>query len=213
MLSMVALFFNVSCNKENTINNATKKVSNILYYSGEELFRSIIFANGQATKHFPTISKYSPDALGMDANQIREVKQVEDELITHIKTVSPNFFTEFKDGVESGDPYEVERTLVTAADIIFPYFEDIVQNEASMSISQVLEEYELEPDGDVIITQGVGIVLLITVVVALVIAINVTITKTKVDDVLGEDPTLYASIAQGTIITEIVAYYPSGPRI
>ncbi|MDK7375603.1 hypothetical protein QP519_08650 [Weeksella virosa] len=115
-LFMCSLILFVSCNQDDI---ATNSALNEL--SGEELFKSIIFVDGEATSSIPILDNINIyETLGSQ-EKIDEYKKLQNETIEFIKQQSPNYFDEFKSNITSKDPQKISSTLNQVGNYLIPF--------------------------------------------------------------------------------------------
>lgn len=127
VLSLLAIFtLVVSIFSTIPVNNVQSK--ELKDYSGEELFEGVIFGYGEVAKLFPEMWEESllNDFTYTD-EQVQKIKEIESEL----KQVDPDFFTKFKEGIQSGDHVVIEETIQKTEESLIKVFEDEVKQASS----------------------------------------------------------------------------------
>ncbi len=183
---MISLVLFVSCGKEEIINNVTNN-QNALFKSvpasitGEDLFRSIIFADGPVTNQLGQLDLISEQIQNFSSEDIATYRESQAKVIQHIQSEDQFFFDQFKEDILSGDAKVISEALRYSAEKIHSYTKAELANE-----NIDIEEYFQEFDGDLDlsdydnVTYGVGLWFVVTVVVALFIVINIMLMKQKI---------------------------------
>ncbi|WP_167815229.1 sporulation delaying protein family toxin [Sporolactobacillus shoreae] len=108
LLLAFCLFFSFSFNSFAEAKSPTDK-QNVQQknsqYSGEELFRGLVFGQGPVAKLFPDI--WSSDQIKKANNSTAD--KVVNLVIKQLKINSPSFFSNFKNIVTSGNPYLIDQ--------------------------------------------------------------------------------------------------------
>lgn len=113
-MSFLILF--VSCNQDDINTNIA-----LNELSGEELFKSIIFVDGEATSSIPILDNINIyETLGSQ-EKIDEYKRLQNETIEFIKKQSPNYFNEFKSNITSKDAQKISSTLNEVGNYLIPF--------------------------------------------------------------------------------------------
>jgi len=93
-------------------------------YSGEVLFRGLLFADGPVAERIPELQRakvvYGFNRL--NAKQLAAVRHLEQELINRLKRGDPRYFDRFQRDIQSGDHRRVQKSL----------------NDAGMMVSAIL---------------------------------------------------------------------------
>lgn len=85
-------------------------------YSGEEIFRGVVFGAGRVGALFPEMWEgRSAEARATTAQQLAEVRRVEGEVIARIQREDPTFFSRFGAGMQSGDRVRIAEVMDDAA--------------------------------------------------------------------------------------------------
>lgn len=100
----------ICCNKEN---NALLKEK----YSGESLFRGIMYGEGEVSKAIPQISLNRIDEKDIfcTEEEILLVSDIRNEILSIIKKRNPLFLTEFQQKIYSHDPAKIQEALELAS--------------------------------------------------------------------------------------------------
>ena len=92
---------------------------------GKDLFRSIFFLQGDATRALISEGALSPRPEAMKTSRSAEMIEAVDTVIDGIDAEHPGFFADFSANLRSGDPYAVEQALVGVADVVEEHFKVI----------------------------------------------------------------------------------------
>jgi hypothetical protein len=83
-------------------------------YSGEQLFRSLYFMEGKIPTQIPSLKGYADQVQNIvlsDPNAAKQKEEFAKDVIEGIKKINPEFFSDFKAKVTSGNFYEVREEL------------------------------------------------------------------------------------------------------
>ncbi|HUD70562.1 MAG TPA: hypothetical protein VMQ62_01260, partial [Dongiaceae bacterium] len=84
-------------------------------WSGEEMFRGILLADGPVAEFLPEIrDQIRPSLLKGDPRLRRAVAVFQDQLVEALAQRDPAFFDEFADAMRSRDRLRIERALIEA---------------------------------------------------------------------------------------------------
>lgn len=89
---------------------AKKNESSKINYTGEEIFKGVLFAQGPLAKELDTL--YNKEVLKI-ANT-KETKKAVNYLINEIKKKNPKYFDSLRNAVEQKNPSEINRILLKA---------------------------------------------------------------------------------------------------
>ncbi|EJH4557144.1 sporulation delaying protein family toxin, partial [Staphylococcus pseudintermedius] len=76
-------------------------------YSGEELYRGIIFGQGRVAEKLPEI--WTPELREEARNERNE--KITNEVVEYVKKHDPSYFKELKEVIEKGNEKEISATL------------------------------------------------------------------------------------------------------
>ncbi len=156
--------------------NVTKK-SNF----EEELFKSIVFLNGDFLKEITYLHNIS---LSINDFKGKEFNKLQDDFIAEMKLQNPDFFKEFEKSILYGSAKDIEETLKNSTKNLHSFILKKASFE-TVDLDNVVKEYYPNsnyPDFNETETAGVGIALLVTVVIAIGLVINVMVNYTINDD-------------------------------
>lgn len=89
---------------------AKKHEDSKINYTGEEIFKGILFAQGPLAKELDTL--YNKEVLQLANTQ--ETKKAVNYLTKEIRKKNPKYFDSLKKAVEQKDPSEIDRILLKA---------------------------------------------------------------------------------------------------
>ena len=108
-------------------------------YSGEELFRGIMFADGKVAETLPEIKKVQ-ELVGMQSmkeNQKKAVKTLQDSIVFRINKIDPDYFKSFQYNISSGNHVVITSAIRNASSVI----NNIILT-SNKGLSQILDERE-----------------------------------------------------------------------
>lgn len=125
---VMASFLCMSCNKADDFMDSDNPQGITLknaQFSGEELFKSIYFVDGQATSLLPVLTDNIKiyDYLKTQ-EEIAEYKQFQDKVILYLSTTNPDFFTNFQQAMSSQDPVKIKETLLESTKLMLPFLNE-----------------------------------------------------------------------------------------
>ena len=93
-------------------------------YSGEQYFNAIYFKKGDlATKIY---NGELTQLVGQDETlNTTEIAEIQNLIVKKIKALNPNFFTDFKNGIESRDVTVIEDTVLKGGELIYKTVETL----------------------------------------------------------------------------------------
>ena len=190
ILVMVIAFLNISCNQDEF---AEIQMENV---SGDELFKSIIFADGMVTKNLPSLTNYSPEKMNFSENEIESYRIHQENLINHLKSLDPNYMINFKESILSKDFKIVSNELEKVKIDVIEYYKVKLQNE-NISLDKLVNEYQNGEFGDVG-EDGVAMWLVVSVILVIAIVIAATLSEVK------GGPTPVGKLNQNSLSNEIL---------
>jgi hypothetical protein len=205
LLFMSLAFLFTSCGGEDIvpdtdITSQQMRVTNPNSYSGEDLFRSLVFYDGPISKEIYGVNQVSLELAKMDAVKKSDFNKMKTDIIADINKKDSKFMDNFKIAMLSGDPLVIKAKLAESQNKVYDALENVLMND-NISLNDLVSEYNgingayPELPGDIgIRPQGLALILLITIVIVIGIAINITVTKTKVEDVLSGPTTSTARL-------------------
>lgn len=212
IITMFIFILATSCQKvseDETIPNMKNHPKSML--SGQDWFRSIIFADGPMTSHIDCLADMSPIERNLDPSFITEMRSIEDSIINIISLDNPAFFKNFKKTIEKENVYKIKDVI----DESYLLVRDATNQMLSRQNSSLEKEYQnliatSNIDGDVLPEDppAAGVAILIVVVIVIAIAININVTKTKNIDVDDDEILMGIIVSQDpdVITVESIAY-------
>ena len=159
--------------------------TNLSEHNEVELFKSIIFADGEITNNFETLADSRKMIENFDSEQLTKYRETQTKVINYITENNPIFFTSFKDKITSNNASLVSEAINESVYQVKAYLKEEMKLK-NLEINKNLIEHENDLDlsdyNDDIIS-GVGVWLFVTVVVVLFIVINTTIDTNKTSGV------------------------------
>lgn len=106
---LISIFF-ASCSSDNKDNEniSNKKID------GQELFKSIIFLDGQLTKKIPSLESIS-NVNNLSVTQLVKFRKSEIEAINYLKKLDSNYFNKFQSNIYTKDPEIIGITIKKAS--------------------------------------------------------------------------------------------------
>lgn len=114
--TLLVAFLLCSCNPS----VSTRSKSHANKYNGEELFRGIMFADGQVADQIKEVKKVK-DFIGLQSfngKQKAAVKNLQDSLVITIRKLNPRYFESFKFNIQSGNQVLIASTIRNASIVI-----------------------------------------------------------------------------------------------
>jgi SdpC family antimicrobial peptide len=89
-------------------------------FSGEELFRGIIFMDGPVSDQIPELKEKTEikKIFAKDQSQEAQVRKMEDLIIMAVNKYDPRYFKEFRSVMTSGDPVRINEQLNKTEDVV-----------------------------------------------------------------------------------------------
>ena len=178
LLSFLILF--ISCSTPDNSARLMDDNSSLKEMSGEALFRSILFKEGDFGEKL-----YNEDDIEMmnslDSNIIEELESTKNEIIKDLKNNHPNYFSVFKSQIISNDYNLVLNTLLNARILV----RDIVKEQNSITDKDIKKyeniniKEELEKTNVYGKEACVAVLIVVLVLVLFVLLIPVAIADVK----------------------------------
>lgn len=120
MVCLLAIsFLNLACNTERLGDSYQQDAKE---YTGEELFKSIIFLDGEATHLFPVLSEQFNVSDEIKSEQEKEAFEIaKNDAVNFIAKNNPDFFSNFKKDLYSKDPYIIQEAIKSAVAELTPF--------------------------------------------------------------------------------------------
>ncbi|AZA78624.1 hypothetical protein EG347_14450 [Chryseobacterium sp. G0186] len=105
-----------SCSTEsnNNENLSINKTNELKKFNDEDVFKGIIFLEGDVAELFSDYKELNFRNFVKNENEINEIVKFQNLLISSLKEQNPNFLSNFKREVTSGDYYRVHQSISAA---------------------------------------------------------------------------------------------------
>jgi SdpC family antimicrobial peptide len=146
---LATLMLFASCSQhDNDIPIDNLSENSLEIFSGQELFRSIVFMDGEATSLFPVMENNFniKDYLNTSEKE-KEYKDVQERAIKFIQKENPNFFNSFQKNMYSKNPILIKETLLKSAETLKPFLNKELKGKGlkyDVTLSNPKELKELE---------------------------------------------------------------------
>jgi len=174
IILLLISILNISCNQDDYVDSQIQSIS------GEELFKSVFFADGIATKNLPSLKKYMPKNLDFTKEQLIEYRQIQEKTIYYLNSLDANYMDAFKSNMLSHNPEMVSKELTKVGEDMYSYFKTEL-GKKNVDLDRLVNEYNNNSIDISNAEDGVALVFIITVVIALGVVVAATIAYTKVD--------------------------------
>lgn len=198
-VALTTLF--TSCSKD----SFSKKEINLESISGEELFKSIVFADGKISSELSELKPLNKELKSLPSETLTNYRETQVEIINFIKEKDVNFFEEFKSDILSGNPQTISNSLKEAGNEVKLFTEKELLDK-NIDLEKQLKQYSNDLDfaDHEIINQGVGIWIVITVLVALIVAVNVNITSHINLDVMEPEVLMQHNMKYEQLVVDLI---------
>jgi hypothetical protein len=127
MLTFSLLF--ASCSEEAVVPNTIENIS------GKELFKSIVFADGNLTANVPALQKINvTDNLSKE--QLIEFRAFQNKAIEYLESTEKNYFDNFKQNIMTRDVEIISKTLSNSSKSLEPLV-NILANGQKLNIQEI----------------------------------------------------------------------------
>jgi len=126
LMSVMFMFY--SCTKDKVIAENVSKANRAMTAAAsitkEDLFKSIIFANGSLVDEFESLqnTKAMNDLIITDETAKLQLEDLESAIVADINQSSPDFLNDFKTEITSGDQIRIGEAIDAATDKMFYSF-------------------------------------------------------------------------------------------
>lgn len=132
------MFLLFSCTKDEFLNDNPEidKAS----YTDEEVFKGVMFLEGPVANKMEDFKDLNFRSFVTDKSQIEEIINFQNEIIKRVKSSDPNYLSDFRKKIGSGDYYLIRSTISeTSATISNIAYEisNIDKNEASIIANKI----------------------------------------------------------------------------
>jgi hypothetical protein len=156
LLSIISIL-NSCQSEDNTLNteNQTKNSLNKSFkkskedFSGEDLFKSIMFANGEFSSRIPSYEQFIKNQEAIPNSQKKQLESKLNQLIKSIKKDNPTFFTVFKNNIMSSDHILIQESFKLASIEIANHLEIIMPgfNKLKPLVEKDIKNGKFEKEG------------------------------------------------------------------
>ncbi len=177
--------------------------------SGEDLFKSIYYADGNIAGEIESLEEISKIVKSFDKKELEEYRLEQNKVIDFLKTKDADFFNDFKETVQTKDAKSIEAYFDYSNNLIKDYVKMETQKKG-VDIEKLVKEYKNDlslNDNSTNSPNSVALVFLVTIVLVIGIAIAATMTKTKVSDPMEPSGpvVIMASVSYQKFISEIAS--------
>ena len=115
LLSFIILF--ISCSKDNLVQNELGEESpnKLSKFSGEDIFNGIIFYEGEVAKIFPTTHEQTVIKTKLNSDILKKLHKVQSDIIDVLKAKDPEYFTNFKNIITTGNHLTIRNQLMQSS--------------------------------------------------------------------------------------------------
>lgn len=144
-------FLFVSCSKDEFSSSKTdqssgeftsNKISSKKELTGEQLFRQVFFmqgGNNNLLANIPTYAVNIEKIEKLDAKQKKSSENFINEIVSLINKKNPNYFNEFKNTIQSDNPYAIDSELKNGSKLIIA---SIKESSKSKIVEKATEIYQ-----------------------------------------------------------------------
>jgi SdpC family antimicrobial peptide len=120
---LATLMLFTSCSQyDNDIPIDNLSENSLEVFSGQELFKSIVFMNGEATSLFTVMeNNFNIKEYLNTSEKEKEYKDVQERAIKFIQKENPDFFNSFQKNMYSKNPILIKETLLKSAETLKPF--------------------------------------------------------------------------------------------
>ena len=177
--------------------------------SGEDLFKSIYYADGNIAGEIESLEEISKIVKSFDKKELEEYRLEQNKVIDFLKTKDADFFNDFKETVQTKDAKSIEAYFDYSNNLIKDYVKMETQKKG-VDIEKLVKEYKNDlslNDNSTNSPNSAALVFLVTIVLVIGIAIAATMTKTKVSDPMEPSGpvVIMASVSYQKFISEIAS--------
>ncbi|WP_152537439.1 hypothetical protein [Aquimarina pacifica] len=113
-IGMAALIISCS-NEQDDLEYTDAHINNL---SGEELFKSIIFADGEITSKIPALTSNLDFESFFNDEELVAYRETQDKILSRIQEKDPNFLSSFKEAIISKEFYLIKKSILEATDLL-----------------------------------------------------------------------------------------------
>lgn len=127
MLTFSFLF--ASCSEEAVVSNTIENIS------GKELFKSIVFADGNLTANVPALQKINVTE-NLSKEQLIEFRSFQNKAIEYLESTDKNYFDNFKQNIMTRDVETISKTLSNSSKSLEPLV-NILAKDQKLNIEEI----------------------------------------------------------------------------
>ena len=178
MLSLSLLF--VSCSQyDDSITPTNELQKTLKSTSGEEIFKSIFFADGTLTNQISALKDISASVQKLSVKELNDYRATQVKYLNHLKSLDSNYFTNFKNAVASKDINRIDFVLKKAATDLSNF---VKKSNKNVDVEKLVKQYgESNVDFSTNKEMGVALILIVTVAIAILIVAAATMAYVKVE--------------------------------
>ncbi|KAF2080213.1 hypothetical protein [Flavobacterium sharifuzzamanii] len=107
------MFLLFSCTKDEILNNGLEM--NNTSFTDEEVFKGVMFLEGPVANKMNDFKDLNFRSFVADKSQIEEIINFQNEVVNRIKSIDPNYLSDFRKKIGSGDYYLIKETFSKAS--------------------------------------------------------------------------------------------------
>lgn len=179
--SLLILF--VSCEQDEIIESQIENLS------GEELFKSIIFADGKITKNLEQLEPVRKQIENFSAEETFIFNNFKKDVIEFIKADEPSFFDKFKSQVTSTNSKDVSQAIVEGSHKLYSYAKLDLKRQG-IEIDKYSKFYvnDLDLTTQDISSNGLAIWVVVSIALLIVVVVAGNITEVSNSDPIELEP-------------------------
>lgn len=190
LITLTVSFLFASCSHD--IDNDTVELSKIKSsnkISGEDLFKSIFFSDGNLTSRVVSLNS-TFDVNSLSKSELLKYRESENETIEYLKKIDADYFNKFQSNIYLKDPEVISNTIKKAALDIVPLVNSKLSIQG-LSIEKISNSFTKDAKGNIDLTKansqmskmcGVWALAVGVAVVAVVVFYVVAISEVVVSD-------------------------------
>jgi len=109
-------------------------------FSGEELFNGIFFGQGEVASIIPEINNQAKMIDVLNPEDLSRVQQIRLSLTNKLKEQNPNFFTDFKNAMQSGQHLKIEKMLKQTSEMLIQGILDLSNVKTSLTPDRLISQ-------------------------------------------------------------------------
>lgn len=113
---LLIAFLNVSCNQDDLVDS--NNPVNSKQYTDIDVFKGVMFLEGPVADKLDDFKELNFKYFAENQSDIDRMQNYQNTLVSYIESSNPNYFSEFRKEIGSGDFYRVKETVSNAALLI-----------------------------------------------------------------------------------------------